>query len=74
MSGFNDFKLDFPIPPFLEKEIDELRMGIQNDVSYIDCLQNEIYGSINAALNSKLLTEEQAQALRSHYVFTNYHK
>lgn len=36
---------------------------------FVDCLENEIYGSINRALiNDRVITEEFAQYLRKKYL------
>ena len=36
---------------------------------YLDCLWNELYGSINADLWAGYITEEQANYLRKEYLY-----
>ncbi len=45
----NDKILEIGLPPYLENDIKSLKEGIKNNVSYIDCLQNEVQGSVNCA-------------------------
>ena len=39
---FTRLKTSYPLPKLLENAIDELENGVKNNVSYIDCLQDEI--------------------------------
>lgn len=57
------------LPKYLKHDIDELEKHI-NDKSctYLDCLFDELYGSINSALYSYEITEEQAKYLRKKYL------
>lgn len=45
MSNFKELEVNFPIPKVLQDDIDALRKGIEENVSYIDCLQDEIRSS-----------------------------
>ena len=45
MAEFKQLKVDFPIPEMLQNDIDALEEGIKNNVSYIDCLQCEVWSS-----------------------------
>lgn len=53
----------------LQKAIREYVEGEQNEVSYLDCLWGELYGSINADFWNGVITEEQANYLRGKYLF-----
>lgn len=37
------------LPKYLEKDLKKLKEGIQNKVTYLDCLINELQGSVNSA-------------------------
>ena len=45
MAKFVQLKTDYPIPDLLQRDIDALQKGVEEGVSYIDCLQDEIRGS-----------------------------
>lgn len=53
----------------LTKAIKDYEQGEKDNVSYMDCLWGELYGSINADLWSDCLTEEQANYLRKKYLY-----
>ncbi|WP_313527774.1 hypothetical protein [Anaerotignum sp.] len=57
------------LSPHLQKAIDELKQGEKDNVSYLDCLWGEVYGSINWDFWNGCLTEEQADYLRKKYLF-----
>ena len=58
------------IPTYLKHDIDEyLKYKDDKTCSYIDCLLDEIYGSINSAFYSDEITEEQADYLRDKYCY-----
>ncbi|HIT23087.1 MAG TPA: hypothetical protein IAD45_01550 [Candidatus Faecimonas intestinavium] len=58
------------IPDYLKHDIDEyLKYKDDKDCTIIDCLLDEIYGSINSALYSEEITEEQANYLRDKYYY-----
>ena len=56
------------LPEFLQKDIDALVEGRKNKVSYVDCLEGEVYGSINGAYYDGSITNEQAAYLRKKYL------
>ena len=58
------------VPEYLQKDIDALIEGSQQDppVLHLDCLWGEVYGSINSALYSGEITEQQAEYLRNKYL------
>ena len=58
------------IPSYLKHDIDEyLKYKDDKTCHYIDCLLDEIYGSINSALYSDEITDEQANYLRDLYFY-----
>jgi plasmid maintenance system antidote protein VapI len=52
----------------IQKAINEYLQGEKDQVLYLDCLWNELYGAINADLWAGLITEEQANYLRVKYL------
>lgn len=60
--------LEQNLPSFLENDIKALKEGIKNDVKYIDCLVNEIQGSVNSAYTDGVITEEQCDYLYDKYI------
>ncbi len=52
----------------LTKSINDLVEGEKNNVTYVDCLWGEVYGSINADFWSGVISEEQAVYLREKYL------
>lgn len=58
------------IPAYLKKDIDNyLKYKDDKKCTFIDCLKDEIYGSINSAYYSEQLTREQANYLRDKYYY-----
>ena len=58
------------IPTYLKHDIEEYLKNKDNkECKHIDCLLDEIYGSINSALYSNEITEEQANYLRDKYYY-----
>ena len=60
---FKQLKVDFPIPEMLQRDIDALQKGVEDGVSYIDCLQDEIHGSCRTLNN-----DEQEEIILNYYV------
>jgi len=54
----------------VQQAIKDYLKGEDEQVLYLDCLWNELYGAINADLWAGLITEEQADYLRSKYLVT----
>ncbi|MBA4697967.1 MAG: helix-turn-helix domain-containing protein [Ruminococcus sp.] len=54
----------------VQKSIKDYLQGQKDQVLYLDCLWNELYGAINADLWAGLITEEQASYLREKYLDT----
>lgn len=61
--------LETGLPQSLQHAIDEFVQGEKEQVSYLDCLWGELYGSINACQWGDRITEEQAGFLRKKYLF-----
>lgn len=51
----------------VQKAIKDYLQGEKEQMLYLDCLFNELYGAINADLWAGLITEEQASYLRVKY-------
>lgn len=47
------------LPTYLENDLKNLKEGIKNKVKYLDCLINELQGSVNSAFVDGDITEEQ---------------
>lgn len=56
------------LPEYLKNDIGALENGKRVKSSVLDCLYNEVYGSINSAYFSSEITEEQARYLRKKYL------
>ena len=56
------------LPPFLQHDIDALLEGKKKQVLYVDCLLDEVYGSINSAYYDGSISKEQADYLRQKYL------
>lgn len=65
---YNEEILEKNLPIYLERDIKKLKEGIQNNVSYIDCLINEVQGSVNSAWVDGDITEEQCDYLYEKYI------
>lgn len=68
MRTYFDFEMN--LPEYLEKDITEYLKGIREKSSILDCLFNEVQGSINLALYSNDITSEEAEVLRKTYIYS----
>ena len=50
------------------EEMSDLKEGIKNKVTYLDCLINEVQGSVNSAFVDGVITEEQCDYLYKKYI------
>ena len=69
---FFDLKIEqFCLPEYLIHDINEYEKHKDDkSCTFIDCLQDEIQGSINMALiNDRIISEEYAQHLRKKYLY-----
>ena len=58
------------LPGFVRRSIDNLLQGELEQGSHLDCLYDDLYGSINAAQWGGDITREQADYLRKKYLFS----
>ncbi len=56
------------LPGYLERDLVNLKEGIKNRVSYLDCLVNELQGSVNSAFTDGDISEEQCDYLYKKYI------
>ena len=68
MSEKNEEKIKKCLPSYLERDLKNLKEGIKNKVSYLDCLIDELQGSINSAWVDGDITEEQCDYLYKKYI------
>ena len=59
---------EMTLPRYLRNDIKAYVQGIKENSSLLDCLWGEVYGSINSALYSYEISDEQARCLRNKYV------
>ena len=57
------------LPAAIQKDIDAYLEGIRSQATYLDCLADELYGSINASQWGWEISKEQADSLRAKYLF-----
>ena len=57
------------LPADLQKAIQDYLEGVRTQVTYLDCLWDELYGSINASQWGWEISKEQADYLRAKYLF-----
>ena len=57
------------LPVAIQKDINAYLEGIRTQSSVLDCLWDELYGSINASQWGWEITKEQADYLRTKYLF-----
>lgn len=60
--------LEIGLPSFLENDIKALKEGIKNNSSYVDCLLNEVQGSVNSAWVDGLISDKQKDYLYEKYI------
>lgn len=69
---YNEEILEKCLPEYLEKDLQNLKEGIKNKVSYLDCLVNELQGSVNSAYVDGEISEEQCDYLYEKYIRGGY--
>ena len=68
MAEFKQLKTSFRIPEKLQEDIDALEEGVRNEVSYVDCLQDEISSMAHGVTDAEDgITEEQAEEIIDYY-------
>lgn len=63
--------LEADLPKSIQKAIDDYLQGEKQQVLHLDCLWDELYGSINANQWGGVITKEQADYLRRKYLYNN---
>ena len=66
---YNKAILEKCLPKYLENDIKNLKEGLKNNVSYIDCLINEVQGSTNSAFVDGDISEEQCDYIYEKYIY-----
>lgn len=64
----NEELIDFYLPEYLTHDIEALKDGAEKKVSHLDCLFDEVQGSINMAYYDHYISWEQAELLRKVYL------
>lgn len=72
MQPYNKEILEKCIPPYLEHDLIELKKGIKEKSLHIDCLQNELQGSVNSAFVDGVITEEQCDYFYEKYIHRSF--
>lgn len=68
MAEFKQLKTSYRIPKMLQDDIDALEEGVRNEVSYVDCLQEELRSTAHGVTDAEDgLTEEQAEEIIDYY-------
>ncbi|MFV0554802.1 MAG: hypothetical protein ACK5LR_08870 [Mangrovibacterium sp.] len=60
--------LELTLPKYLKDDLKALQKGRENQSSLLDCLYNEVQGSINSALYSYEITASEAALLRKKHL------
>ena len=61
---------EYGLPEYLQHDLDAYKEGLKNHSSLIDCLWDELYGSINIAeINDRCITSEHANYLRNKFLY-----
>ena len=66
---YNEEILEKCLPTYLENDLKNLKEGIKNKVKYLDCLINELQGSVNSAFIDGDITEEQCDYFYRKYIY-----
>ncbi len=66
---YNEEILEKCLPKYLENDLKNLKEGIKNKVSYLDCLIDELQGSVNSAWVDGDITEEQCDYFYRKYIY-----
>ena len=56
------------LPKYLEDDIKALKEGIKNKVLHVDCLINEVQGSVSSAFVDGIITEKQCDYIYKKYI------
>jgi len=56
------------IPEYLRKDLENYKEGLKNNSKYLDCLLNELQGSVNSAVVDGEITEAQCDYFYRKYI------
>ena len=65
---YNEKVLEKYLPKYLEEDLKRLKEVIKNKSKHLDCLINELQGSVNSAWVDGDITEEQCDYLYKKYI------
>ena len=65
---YNEEILEKSLPPYLENDLKNLKEGLKNNVSYIDCLIDELQGCGGGGGVEGDISEEQCDYLYRKYI------
>lgn len=65
---YNEKVLEKYLPKYLEEDLKRLKEEIKNKSKHLDCLINELQGSVNSAWVDGDITEEQCDYLYKKYI------
>lgn len=65
---YNEEILEKCLPKYLEEDLKRLKKGLKEKANNIDCLINELQGSINSSFIDGDITEEQCDYLYKKYI------
>lgn len=63
--------LEKSLPVYLENDLKKLKKGLKEKSKLLDCLYNELQGSINSAFVDGEISEEQCDYLYDKYIWRN---
>ena len=69
--SLKEIGIDFHIDTSLKNDLYALIEGIQDNVSYIDCLRDQLLSDVHASYNAGLLTADQAKFIEQNFVFSS---
>ena len=72
MKPYDKEILEYNLPEYLEHDLIALKKGIEEKSSLIDCLQNELQGSVNSAFVDGIITKEQCDYFYEKYIHVYY--
>lgn len=56
------------LPRYLRNDIEAFKEGVRTNSTVLDCLWDELYGSINSAFYDNEISETEAKYLREEYL------
>lgn len=65
---YNEEILEKCLPKYLEEDLKRLKRGLEENSKFLDCLIDELQGSVNSAFIDGDITEEQCDYLYKKYI------